>query len=482
MQSEADNPLESSWKSEFLQFRDVALPSAFSNLCESIPYMLMIVFVGHMANQGKSSEQVEKEVDAVSLGLAYFNVTCLSLGYGALSGTRTLFSQAIGAKKDHLCAIYFQRAFMVSLLVFIPCAILQIFADKVLIALGQPAEVAELSQTFVTALIPTYFAWVWYALCVRILQCYSKAYILLVSSFTLAVACPSILFLFFKYSSFGYMSSAYACLVFLWVPLFSLVPYMIYKLDLGYLFKPRSIWEIFEKDGMLDYLKLSLGGALQMCLEWWVLEAVSILAGLLKRPLIMIGASYSLLNFESIIVMVWVAISAFNSVRVGYFIGAKDVDSAKKACLLGNGLAFCLGCLISISILIFRRDISKLYAEDESIASLTYDLLIVMVFLIPFDALNCSLGGVMIGLGLQKQAAIAQLIGYYVLGIPFSAIMAFVNPFHLSPDLGIYWLWIGVAIAMFSAFCMQLFLILRYDWNRAVEACQKRLHDSSIAD
>jgi multidrug resistance protein, MATE family len=113
---------------------------------------------------------------------------------------------------------------------------------------------------------------------------------------------------------------------------------------------------------------------------------------------------------------------------------------------------------------------------------MTSDLMILMAILIPFDSLNSSIGGVMCGLGLQNRSAVAQLVGYYLIGIPFACIMAFVNPFHTPPDFGIYWLWIGVTLAMLSAFSIQTFLLLRFNWTDAVQECNRRLREDSLQE
>jgi MATE family multidrug resistance protein len=241
---------------------------------------------------------------------------------------------------------------------------------------------------------------------------------------------------------------------------------------MGYLFKLQPLRVVFAWKGMWQYWKLAIPGLLQICLEWWILEAVSLLCGILPDPKLAIGASYIVLTLESLAVMGWLAVLVFNSVRVGFFVGADNVLSAKRAAQVGILSSLSLSVFLSILVILLRKQIPLIYTSDPEIVQLTSDLLYVLAAVLPVDALNNCMGGIMGGLGLQRKAAICQLIGYYLIGMPLAVILVFVVK---AQGKGVFWLWGGVFCSMLSSCCLQAFILFKYDWQDAVADALERI-------
>jgi hypothetical protein len=77
------------------------------------------------------------------------------------------------------------------------------------------------------------------------------------------------------------------------------------------------------------------------------------------------------------------------------------------------------------------------------------------------------------GLGLQRYAAAAQLTGYYVIGAPTGAMLAF-GAYSGERD-GVFGLWLGIALAMLAGAALQAVALKRHDWARAASAAASRL-------
>eukprot|EP00475_Leptophrys_vorax_P044309 TRINITY_DN8833_c0_g3_i1.p1 TRINITY_DN8833_c0_g3~~TRINITY_DN8833_c0_g3_i1.p1 ORF type:complete len:528 (-),score=108.89 TRINITY_DN8833_c0_g3_i1:840-2357(-) len=471
------------WRRELQELRDVALPACLANICEYLPVVFMVSFAGRLGDT-PNAPSLSLTLDAVALGRSYFNFTALSVAYGALSATRTLYPQAVGSGNGKLCAVYSQRAIVAITVMFIPCSLLQFFAKQILIGLGQPRDIVLLAQDFVVYSLPTYFGWTLFAIYQRLLQAHSIAYYSFIATMVMVALSPLLLYLFVVVGKYGYLGTAYASIIYSFIPFFMMIPY-IYFIKMGYVFKIQPLKEIFAWRGVVQYLRLAIPGLLQICLEWWILEAVSLLCGVLPNPTLSIGASYIITTLESIAVMGWLAVLVFNSVRVGFFIGADNVPSAKRAATLGIMTSLCFSLFLSSLVLALRKQIPYIYTTDPGIVELTSQLLYVLAGLLPFDALNNCMGGIMGGLGLQRKAAVCQLIGYYFIGMPLAVILVF---WVKVPGNGVFWLWGGAALSMFSSSVMQATILWRYNWNQAVTEAlarigeEKRKEEDSVSE
>jgi MATE family multidrug resistance protein len=139
----------------------------------------------------------------------------------------------------------------------------------------------------------------------------------------------------------------------------------------------------------------------------------------------------------------------------GRAIGAGDVHLAKQAARQVILTALTCGAAIGATLFSWRTTIARLYTEDQVILSATASLLRILPLVVIVDALNNSLGGVMCGLGLQRRAAIAQLTGYYFVGMPVSLLVVFGSS-RFTDVAGASILWGGVALSMSTSSLLQL--------------------------
>uniref|UniRef100_A0A7S3ZER8 Multidrug and toxin extrusion protein n=1 Tax=Lotharella globosa TaxID=91324 RepID=A0A7S3ZER8_9EUKA len=450
--------------SEAKALANIALPCAMGNFLLFLPVTFQLIFVGHLSDgMGK------KALDGVALGRAYFNATALSIGFGMISALRTLCPQAVGAGRPELCRLYAQRSAAIAFFALIPCVVLVLSASSILKALGQPPEISELAGDYCARCIPQLYGMISFTILQRVMQALDMNWTNLCICAIVCSLAPFVLYFYIFFLDLGLYGAGWAASTYTWFYVFLSVPALATQ-GHGDLFVFQGL-EIFDIQGAKEYMALALPGTLQLCLEWWVLEVVSILAGLLPNPVVTIGASYIAYNLEGLMVMLWIGNLIGISIRVGEHIGARRVAQARTAASLGFAFAVFLGLLSGTTIFFTRREIVYLYTTDESIREVSATLMSVLAVLVFCDACNNAAGGIMNGLGLQRGAAMFQLVGYWGVGIP----TAVISVFFFTQQYPILWLWGSVALAMASSCTLQVLHLARHDWTSSVEEAEKRL-------
>ncbi|KAH7491238.1 Protein DETOXIFICATION 15 [Phytophthora ramorum] len=99
------------------------------------------------------------------------------------------------------------------------------------------------------------------------------------------------------------------------------------------------------------------------------------------------------------------------------------------------------------------------------------DALLVMVPYEIIDSLNCVIQGIYKGAGWQDMAAKTNVLAFYVIGIPFGALLSF----HFG--FGIEGLWIGFGVGIATAFTVCSTNLYYSSWEQmALEARARLAH------
>ncbi|KAG8470659.1 hypothetical protein KFE25_009080 [Diacronema lutheri] len=209
-------------------------------------------------------------------------------------------------------------------------------------------------------------------------------------------------------------------------------------------------------------------------LEWWALEAIILLAGRLRSPLVAIGAIAACANLQAVALMAWIGCAVAASTTVGRHIGAGDVRAARLAAAAALAVSAVLGIALGGAVALLRQPLSRLFTADAAINALTRRTMPLLGLVMAADALSNALGGACSGIGLQRYSAGAQLIGYYVVGMPVGIWAAF-GPLGGSED-GALALWVGACLSMLVAAALQALVLARYDWAACAAESAARVH------
>lgn len=160
------------------------------------------------------------------------------------------------------------------------------------------------------------------------------------------------------------------------------------------------------------------------------------------------------------------------SSRIANLIGSGLTDAARTAAKVGIIGAVAIGLLNFSLLLGLRESIPRLLTGDPDVINLVASVLPICASFQLLDALSVTLGGILRGLGRQVIGGYAQMFCYYGIAMPVSMGTAF------GLGWGLWGMWSGVALGLFSVCCIEGLYVVKYDWERAVVVAKER--DASL--
>jgi MATE family multidrug resistance protein len=187
-------------------------------------------------------------------------------------------------------------------------------------------------------------------------------------------------------------------------------------------------------------IRLGLPAAIQITLEVGAWNFATLSAGFLDP--ISLATHQIAINYASITYMVPLGISAAAAVSVGHAIGAGDKHRARRAGWLALALGTGFMILASIAFFIAPKHLIALFTTDPRVMAVGPSLLWIAAAFQIFDGVQTVCTGGLRGLGETRAPMWANLLGYWILGLPLGLFLCFVLKW------GIYGMWIGLTLAL----------------------------------
>ncbi|XP_037543922.1 multidrug and toxin extrusion protein 1 [Nematolebias whitei] len=429
-------------------------PLLLSRILNFLLPFVITIFCGHIGNA---------ELAGFALASATINVTITATGYGLTIACDTLISQTFGSKNMKRVGVILQRSSLILLLFCLPCWGLLINSHNLLLLLYQEEEVARIAQLYVMVFLPAVPAMFLHQLQVSYLQ---NQGIILPQMYTAAVANIfnlGINYLLISVLELGVVGSAVAN---------SLSQIIICLLLFGYIRWKKlheQTWGGWSTECLQDwdsYMKLAVPSVFMICFEWWVWEVGGFLAGVLGE--VDLAAQHVIVEIGSIAYMFPLGVHAAACVRVGNALGAGDTARAIVTCKVALVLSGVLAVLQGFVLAGSKSVLGYIFTSDDEIVALVSDNLTVYTFLQFLDALLCVCSGILVGTGMQKIAALCNLVSYYVIGLPVGIALMF------AAQLRILGLWLGLLICVFLQTSFFLILIFKLNWEKVTQKAQQR--------
>lgn len=394
-------------------------------------------------------------IAAIALGCATHFPPSL-FGMGLLLGLDTLVAQAYGRRNYDSCHRWMAQGIYLALIITPPLMIVTLAASYCLAPLGIGHELAQPAASYLRILNWSTLPLMIYAATRRYLQAVGDVRVI-----TITLIISNLLNWFgnwvliqgkFGMPALGIRGSGLATVIsriFIAVALLGCA--WRHERQRGHpLFRQ---WAAPHLQRIKELARLGAPAAGQILLEVGAWNIVALSTGWLTS--IAIATNQIVFNYVTLAYMVPLGISSAAAVRVGRAVGAGDYARARR----DGWLALALGAgftLISATVfLTLPVPLIALYTHDPAVMAVGTSLLGLAATFQIFDGVQTISTGALRGLGQTRTPMLANLVGYWVLGLPLGLILCF------AFRRGIYGLWIGLTVALIA-----IASTLIAEWNR----------------
>jgi len=201
---------------------------------------------------------------------------------------------------------------------------------------------------------------------------------------------------------------------------------------------------------LLRMFRLGLPLGVQGALEFGAFGAAGLLMGLFGT--IPMAGHQVALTMASLTFMVPLGVAHASAVLVGREVGRGDAPAMRRAAGAGLLIGTAFMVLSAVVFLVAPGLIASGFSDEVEVIAIAAALLPVAGVFQVFDGLQAVAAGVLRGAGDTRAPMVANLFGFWVLGVPVSALLAF----RLGGGpVGLWW---GLAAGLAA---VALFLLLR---------------------
>ncbi len=396
-------------------------------------------------------------IGAVSIG-SHLSFNVAMFGIGVLFGLDPIISQAIGAGRPGLAHRALFNGLALAGLLSIGSMLLLGVVSSRLDLLGIDATVLPDARVYLDIIIWSVPLLLVYTALRRYLQALGSVrsifVTVVVANIFNVVANWVLIFGHLGFPALGVAGSAWATTAARVLLVALLVPIVVRKVwrdPLGRAEAPLRL------DTQLLKRMLRVGGpsGVHITVEASIFTLVTILAAGLGA--VALAAHQIALNAAAFTFMVPLGLSAAGAVRVGYAVGARDRQRARRAgraaLVLGAGFM----SLAAVVFLLAPKAIVGVFTNDPATIALAITLLAVAAVFQLFDGAQVVAAGLLRGTGEARIPMLVALAGFWGFGLPVA--LLFCYPF----GLGVVGLWVGLTVGLVS-----VALALLRVWHRRV--------------
>lgn len=368
-----------------------------------------------------------------------------SIAQGIVQGMDPLVSQAHGAGDGNAVALAFQRGLVIALAVSLPLMALWLATEPALLALGQDPEVARLAGRYMLARLPSALGFLLFTVQRQYLAGRAitrpAMWLMLFGNAVNAGLNWVLIFGHLGAPPLGVVGAGLATsLTNLLLPIALFVWIRRARLHEG----AWRAWDrrSFALRGLAQSVGLGLPIGIQMALEANAFTIAMLLVGSLGVA--ELAAHQVVINMASMTFMFPLGIAIGASARAGNLIGARDAVGLRLACSTALAMGGGIMAIAAIGFVALREALPRLYVDDVEVVALAASLLPIAGAFQIFDGIQVVGGGLMRGMGRPQVGAVANLLAFYLIGLPLAWALAF------RAGLGIRGVWWGLAAGLLS--------------------------------
>ncbi|TYJ39061.1 hypothetical protein E1A91_A04G039800v1 [Gossypium mustelinum] len=425
-----------------------SLPMIVTNVVYFSITLVSVMFAGHLG---------ELQLAGATLANSWATVTGFAFMTGLSGALETLCGQGFGAKFYRILGIYLQSSCIISCSFAILISILWFFTEPILIFLQQDAEISKTAAIYIKYLIPGLFAYGLVQNILRFLQSQSILMPLVWFSVLPLGLHLGIVYALVNWTDLGFKGAPLAASISLWISLVLLSSYVV----LAQRFE--ETWPGLSSESfrlVFANLKLAIPSAAMVCLEYWAFELLVLLAGLMPNSEVTTSLIAMCVNTESIAYMITYGLSAAASTRVSNELGAENPRKAKTAMAVSLKLSILLALIVVVALAFGHNIWAAFFTNTASIINQFASITPFLLISISIDSFQGILSGVARGSGWQVLAVWANLVTFYLIGMPVAGLLAFKFKLYAKG------LWIGLICGLSCQAGALLLITLYRKWTK----------------
>ncbi len=421
----------------------LALPIVAVQVGQQLMPVVDTIMVGHYSGEAMA---------AVALGNIYSMCTLL-VGMGVLLGLDPLVSQAVGAGDDAGAARATRRGMVLAALLTIPIAVVHWPAAAALRLLGQHETILPAAQAYCRASIVGLAPFLFVAVLRQSLQARHR-----VRPILIAIVVANLLnagldwVLIFGHlgaPAMGAVGSGWATSISRWF-LAAMIGVLAWP-DLRSTFVPWSR-DAFDAAAMRRVVALGAPIGVQIGLEMAAFNVTGLLIGRMGED--QLAGHTAALSLASLTFMVPLGVGIASSVLVGNAIGRGDAPSARRAA--GAGFLCGVGFMAASALVLVALPglLARAYTDVDAVVVVAASLIPIAGVFQVFDGAQVVASGILRGAGETRVPAAANLVGYWIVGIPIGWWLA------TSVGLGPRGLWWGLTFGLVAVAALLAWRVL----------------------
>ncbi len=412
--------------------------------------MMLLGVVDTMVVGRLSSEALA----AVALGHVMI-VAVSSFGIGMLLALDPLVAQAVGARDTTAVRRSVQRGLLIALGLMVPSILLLLPSETVLGFFRQPSEIVPIAANYIRICIPGLLPFYGFVVLRQSLQAMGR-----MRSIVLTIVVVNLFNLFADWAlvfgvgpvpPLGPMGSAWATTAAR--TLLFMVLFVVAHKELGPLLS-RLDREAFRIRPLWRVIRLGTPIGFQVQLEIIAFAVIALLMG--GFGTLQMASHQVAINLASLTFMVPLGVGSAAAIRVGQAIGAGDSNGARRAAaasvIIGAGFMSLMAALFIGA----PRLLATAYTSVEEVVALAALLIPIAGYFQIFDGLQVVSAGVLRGAGDTRMPLVANILGFWFVGLPTSLLLGFRLGF------GPQGLWWGFVAGLGA---VAVFLLARIAWK-----------------
>lgn len=382
-----------------------------------------LLMVGHLGQNATA---------AVGIGNT-LSFSTLILALGAAAGLDPLITQAFGAGRPGRAGTEAARGAVIALALSVPIIGVHVAAEPILTALRQDPVVIPDAARFCRISAWGVVPMALFAVTRQQLQgngVMRPAMWVVVAANVVNLV---VVYVLVQRLGFGVAGAAWCTAIVRWVMFLGLL-----ALSWQVLAASRPDEPVFAPAELARVARIAIPVAVQIGLEVWAFNAASFAAGSLGATAA--AAHTAALSCASVAFMVPMGFSAAAATRVGNLVGAGR--PWRRAGAVAVGVGALVQTVAATLFLTLPTELGRLYNPDPDVIGLVAVVLPIAAGFQLFDGTQVVSFGVLRGLGDTRFPVLFNVLGYWVVGLPVGAALAF------SAGWGLPGLWVGLTIGL----------------------------------